>query len=250
MPLAREAVAKGAKVLWMQLGIRNDEAARDRERRGPRRRGRPLRQDRACAHPGRPQLGGRQYRRDLGATALRARGRRSATQGANPRVLGRRRAAVRGPPGPVRASAMPDRRFGFDTLCLHAGQIPDAQTGARALPIYQTTSFVFDTRGSRGEPLQPADVRQRLLAHPQPDGRGARGARGRARRRARRARHRHRHGGADGRAAHAVQRWRPPRRRAHALRRHLHAARGHVRASSASRRRSSTPTTRSVSAAR
>src|SRR6478672_3408830 len=39
---------------------------------------------------------------------------------------------------------MPDRTFGFDTLCLHAGQIPDAQTGARALPIYQTTSFVFD----------------------------------------------------------------------------------------------------------
>ena len=40
---------------------------------------------------------------------------------------------------------MPDHRFGFDTLCLHAGQIPDAQTGARALPIYQTTSFVFDS---------------------------------------------------------------------------------------------------------
>ena len=39
---------------------------------------------------------------------------------------------------------MPDHPFGFDTLCLHAGQIPDAQTGARALPIYQTTSFVFD----------------------------------------------------------------------------------------------------------
>ena len=28
VPLAREAIAKGAKVLWMQLGIRNDEAAR------------------------------------------------------------------------------------------------------------------------------------------------------------------------------------------------------------------------------
>ncbi len=40
---------------------------------------------------------------------------------------------------------MPDHRFGFDTLCLHAGQIPDAATGARALPIYQTTSFVFDS---------------------------------------------------------------------------------------------------------
>src|SRR5215470_1632264 len=40
---------------------------------------------------------------------------------------------------------MPDRKFGFDTLCLHAGHIPDAETGARALPIYQTTSFVFDS---------------------------------------------------------------------------------------------------------
>src|SRR5512147_3067939 len=40
---------------------------------------------------------------------------------------------------------MPDHKFGFDTLCLHAGQIPDSATGARALPIYQTTSFVFDS---------------------------------------------------------------------------------------------------------
>jgi len=35
--------------------------------------------------------------------------------------------------------------YGFETLCLHAGQIPDAVTGARAAPIYQTTSFVFDS---------------------------------------------------------------------------------------------------------
>ncbi|MEQ1880713.1 MAG: O-acetylhomoserine aminocarboxypropyltransferase/cysteine synthase family protein, partial [Burkholderiales bacterium] len=35
--------------------------------------------------------------------------------------------------------------YGFGTLCLHAGQIPDAATGARAVPIYQTTSFVFDS---------------------------------------------------------------------------------------------------------
>jgi O-acetylhomoserine (thiol)-lyase len=32
---------------------------------------------------------------------------------------------------------------GFETLSLHAGQIPDKTTGARAMPIYQTTSFVF-----------------------------------------------------------------------------------------------------------
>ncbi len=35
------------------------------------------------------------------------------------------------------------RYLGFDTLSLHAGQQPDPTTGARATPIYQTTSFVF-----------------------------------------------------------------------------------------------------------
>src|SRR3970282_890085 len=42
---------------------------------------------------------------------------------------------------------MADRKFGIETLCLHAGQIPDAATGSRAGPIYQTTSFVFDSAG-------------------------------------------------------------------------------------------------------
>jgi O-acetylhomoserine (thiol)-lyase len=40
---------------------------------------------------------------------------------------------------------MADRKFGFETLALHAGQIPDAATGARAVPLYQTTSYVFDS---------------------------------------------------------------------------------------------------------
>ncbi|AEH50349.1 homocysteine synthase [Pseudothermotoga thermarum] len=38
---------------------------------------------------------------------------------------------------------MEKRKFGFDTLQVHAGQIPDPTTGARAVPIYQTTSYVF-----------------------------------------------------------------------------------------------------------
>ncbi len=42
---------------------------------------------------------------------------------------------------------MPDHRFGIESLCLHAGQQPDAATGARAVPIYQSTSFVFDSPG-------------------------------------------------------------------------------------------------------
>ena len=40
---------------------------------------------------------------------------------------------------------MADRDFGFETLCLHAGHVPDSATGARAVPIYQTTSYVFDS---------------------------------------------------------------------------------------------------------
>ena len=42
------------------------------------------------------------------------------------------------------AAASPERAFGFRTRALHAGGTPDAQHGARAVPIYQTTSFVFD----------------------------------------------------------------------------------------------------------
>ena len=38
---------------------------------------------------------------------------------------------------------MPTNYYQFDTLSLHAGQQPETQTGARAVPIYQTTSFVF-----------------------------------------------------------------------------------------------------------
>src|SRR6202012_3318005 len=37
-----------------------------------------------------------------------------------------------------------DRAFGFETRQLHAGQRPDPNTGARAVPIFQTTSYVFE----------------------------------------------------------------------------------------------------------
>ena len=37
-----------------------------------------------------------------------------------------------------------ERPLGFNTRSLHAGQRPDESTGARAVPIYQTTSFVFE----------------------------------------------------------------------------------------------------------
>ena len=43
-------------------------------------------------------------------------------------------------------------KFGFDTRSIHAGQRPDPETGARAMPIYQTTSYVFE------DPQQAADL--------------------------------------------------------------------------------------------
>lgn len=39
---------------------------------------------------------------------------------------------------------MSERQYKFDTLQVHAGQIPDPTTGSRAVPIYQTTSYVFN----------------------------------------------------------------------------------------------------------
>ena len=42
---------------------------------------------------------------------------------------------------PKEATAMPD--WGFETRQVHAGAVPDPATGARAVPIYQTTSYTF-----------------------------------------------------------------------------------------------------------
>jgi cystathionine beta-lyase/cystathionine gamma-synthase len=39
--------------------------------------------------------------------------------------------------------ALDESTLGFDTLAVHGGQTPDPTTTARAVPIYQTTSYVF-----------------------------------------------------------------------------------------------------------
>jgi len=45
---------------------------------------------------------------------------------------------------PTRRTEEQPRQFGFDTRQVHAGQRPDPNTGARAVPIFQTTSYVFE----------------------------------------------------------------------------------------------------------
>jgi O-acetylhomoserine/O-acetylserine sulfhydrylase-like pyridoxal-dependent enzyme len=42
------------------------------------------------------------------------------------------------------AQLQEERKLHFDTLQLHAGQNPDPTTNARAVPIYATTSYVFN----------------------------------------------------------------------------------------------------------
>jgi O-acetylhomoserine (thiol)-lyase len=48
------------------------------------------------------------------------------------------------PDSPSADASHADRAYGFKTRAIHAGNIPDAVSGARALPIYQTSAFVFD----------------------------------------------------------------------------------------------------------
>ncbi|MGV8905450.1 MAG: O-acetylhomoserine aminocarboxypropyltransferase/cysteine synthase family protein [Acetobacterium sp.] len=60
---------------------------------------------------------------------------------------------------------MSERKLGFDTLQVHAGQTPDPATGARAVPIYQTTSYVFkDTAEAEGRfaLTNPGNIYSRL----------------------------------------------------------------------------------------
>ena len=46
----------------------------------------------------------------------------------------------------------------FETKQVHAGQVPDSETGARALPIYQTTSFVFPDAQTAADRFALADL--------------------------------------------------------------------------------------------
>ena len=54
------------------------------------------------------------------------------------------------------------KQLGFDTLALHAGQQPDPTTGSRAVPIYQTTSYVFKNSETRRQPIWAEGVREYL----------------------------------------------------------------------------------------
>ena len=115
--------------------------------------------------------------------------------------------------------------MGFSTRSLHAGQTPDSATGARAVPIYQTTSFVFEDSNHAAElfALQrfgniytrimnptTAVFEERVAALEGGD---------------RRAGHRQRSGGPVSRDQQPDAGWRRNRVRQHAIWRHIYAVR-------------------------
>ncbi len=126
-PIADDAIAIGADVVWMQLGVRNDAAANRARAAGVQ-----VVMNR-CPKIEFGRLGG-----ELG------------WYGVNSGIISSRvKEAPRSKP--TRAGEEEDDdddgpapTFGFATRAIHAGAQPDPVTGARATPIYQTTSYVFD----------------------------------------------------------------------------------------------------------
>ena len=123
-PITDDAVAHGAKVIWMQLGVHNGDAAARAEANGAR-----VVMDRC------PKI---EFSRLFGELSW---------HGFNSNVISSRRRAT-GRPEKIEPTntkhSRPPRAAGFETRAIHAGAAPDPTTGARSTPIFQTTAYVFD----------------------------------------------------------------------------------------------------------
>ncbi len=117
-----DAIAIGAPVVWMQLGIRNDEAAATAEAAGIE-----VIMNR-CPKIEFGRLGGELSWSGVNSGIIRNRPPEAP--------LPRR---IRPRPAPPL-----NLEYGFETRAIHAGAAPDPTTGARSTPIYQTTAYVFD----------------------------------------------------------------------------------------------------------
>src|SRR5229473_5161288 len=122
LKIVEESIAIGAPVVWMQLGIRNDEAAATAEAAGIE-----IIMNR-CPKIEFGRLGGELSWSGVNSGIIQNR----APQAPRPRRA------------PGRAASSHNVTYGFETRAIHAGAAPDPVTGARSTPIYQTTSYVFE----------------------------------------------------------------------------------------------------------
>src|SRR5580658_1544749 len=120
--IVADAIAIGAKVVWMQLGVRNDAAAKAAENAGIE-----VIMNR-CPKIEFGRLGGELSWSGVNSGIIQNR----APQAPRPRPIKER------PAGSA------NQTYGFETRAIHAGAAPDPTTGARSTPIYQTTAYVFD----------------------------------------------------------------------------------------------------------
>ncbi len=121
-PIVDDAIAIAARVVWMQLGVRNDEAGAKAEAAGI-----DVVMNR-CPKIEFGRLGGELSWSGVNTGIIRNRPAEPPTQ-------------RRGKPRSLPAANI---TYGFETRAVHAGAQPDPTTGARSTPIYQTTAYVFE----------------------------------------------------------------------------------------------------------
>ena len=121
--ITEQAISHGAKVVWMQLGVVNQKAAKVAEEQGLR-----VVMDRC------PKI---EFSRLFGELSW---------HGFNSKVISskRRSKGIAESQKPANSIKNVAATPGFETRAIHSGASPDPSTGARSTPIYQTTAYVFD----------------------------------------------------------------------------------------------------------